>query len=103
MNNHAFHNVSVILFLNKSDLLAEKLKSRDSNISHYFPQFKGDPYNLKEVQRFIFNLFDSVKRDVNKFLYHHFTTAVDTENIRLVFEAVKDAIFFRNLQSLMLE
>ena len=34
-----FRSKSVILFLNKCDLLAEKVKT--SNLSTYFPDFKG--------------------------------------------------------------
>lgn len=77
--------------------------TRDTNITHYFPQFKGDPFSLTDVQLFILNIFKSVKRDQKKSLFHHFTTAVDTENIKVVFNAVKESILHRNLQSLMLE
>ena len=38
VNNIIFENISVILFLNKVDLLEKKVSH--SNISHYFPEFK---------------------------------------------------------------
>ena len=38
VNNIIFESISVILFLNKVDLLEEKVPV--SNITHYFPEFK---------------------------------------------------------------
>merc|ERR1712113_757774 len=38
VNNIIFENISVILFLNKVDLLEQKVPV--SNITHYFPEFK---------------------------------------------------------------
>lgn len=48
VNNRLFLNVSIILFLNKTDLLAEKIRTVD--IRKYFPQFTGDPRRLEDVQ-----------------------------------------------------
>ena len=36
-------------------------------------------------------------------LYHHFTVAVDTNNIRTVFLDVKDSILKKNLDALLLQ
>ncbi|KAL3876261.1 hypothetical protein ACJMK2_034129 [Sinanodonta woodiana] len=101
INNKAFTNVSIILFLNKTDLLEEKVKH--VNIKDYFPQFNGDPHNVEHVQNFMLNIFDERRRDKSKPLFHHFTTAIDTENIKFVFQAVKDTILQDNLKSLMLQ
>ncbi|XP_066995562.1 guanine nucleotide-binding protein subunit alpha homolog [Anabrus simplex] len=103
VNNSIFRGVSIILFVNKTDLLAKKLESRETDIRNYFPHFTGNPHSLEDVQKFILNMFVSVKRDPKKPLFHHFTTAVDTENIKVVFNAVKDTILHRNLESLMLQ
>lgn len=103
MNNVIFQNVSIIMFLNKTDLLEEKLKTSQTDIRWYFPEFEGDSSNLADVQTFLVEFFKKVKRDPRKPLFHHFTTAVDTENIKVVFNAVKDTILRRNLQSLMLQ
>ena len=98
-----FSGVSIILFLNKTDLLERKVRSPDTNVSWYFAQFTGDSHSMKDVQSFILDMFISVKRDPRKALFHHFTTAVDTENIKVVFNAVKDTILHRNLEALMLQ
>ena len=101
VNNKFFANVSIILFLNKTDLLMEKI--RYANIKDYFPAFQGDPRKLEDVQNFILQMFDSKRRERSKALFHHFTTAIDTENIKFVFHAVKDTILQDNLKSLMLQ
>lgn len=103
VNNRVFSGVSIILFLNKTDLLQKKLLSNETDLRNYFPEFQGDSHDLVQVQEFILNLFVSIKRDPKKPLFHHFTTAVDTENIKYVFNAVKDTILHRNLESLMLQ
>ena len=103
VNNKCFANVSIILFLNKTDLLEQKIESRHNSIKDFFLQFNGDPYNLLDVQSFILQMFDSRRRERSKALFHHFTTAIDTQNIKFVFHAVKDTILQDNLKSLMLQ
>ncbi|CAJ1075353.1 guanine nucleotide-binding protein subunit alpha-13b [Xyrichtys novacula] len=102
VNNRVFGNVSIILFLNKTDLLEEKVKQ--VSIKDYFPEFSGDPRSLTDVQRFLVECFRKKRREQQqKPLYHHFTTAINTENIRLVFRDVKDTILHDNLKQLMLQ
>ncbi|KAB0384250.1 hypothetical protein FD755_006167 [Muntiacus reevesi] len=101
VNNKLFFNVSIILFLNKMDLLVEKVKT--VSIKKHFPDFKGDPHRLEDVQRFLVQCFDRKRRNRSKPLFHHFTTAIDTENIRFVFHAVKDTILQENLKDIMLQ
>ncbi|XP_017161921.1 guanine nucleotide-binding protein subunit alpha-12 isoform X3 [Poecilia reticulata] len=101
VNNKLFLNVSIILFLNKTDLLVEKIRIVD--IRKNFPEFRGDPRLLDDVQEFLVQSFSRKRRNRGKPLFHHFTTAVDTENIRFVFHAVKDTILQENLKDIMLQ
>jgi hypothetical protein len=112
VNNTAFQSISVILFLNKSDLLALKVKNPETDIRWYYPQYTGNPHSIIDVQTFILQMFLRVRRNNSHHLqslkppqpiYHHFTTAVDTQNIQVVFNSVKDTILQRNLASLMLQ
>nr|XP_045618849.1 guanine nucleotide-binding protein subunit alpha homolog isoform X1 [Procambarus clarkii] len=105
VNNRNFRDVSIILFLNKTDLLIQKIRSRQSNISHYFTDFVGNPHDERFVQQFILHKFVEQRRADNnrRPIFHHFTTAVDTENIKVVFNSVKDTILQRNLETLMLQ
>uniref|UniRef100_H2Z8W8 Uncharacterized protein n=1 Tax=Ciona savignyi TaxID=51511 RepID=H2Z8W8_CIOSA len=102
VNNRYFINVSIILFLNKSDLLEEKVK-QGVLLTNYFPDFEGDPHDLSDVQNYLVYKFESQRRDHAKPFFHHFTMAIDTNNIRFVFNAVKDTILHDNLHQLMLQ
>lgn len=102
VNNRVFNNVSIILFLNKTDLLEEKVKNVP--LKDYFPDYDGPEHSLPDVQAFMVECFRAKRRDsTQKPLYHHFTTAINTENIRLVFRDVKDTILHDNLKQLMLQ
>lgn len=83
------------------DLLEEKVKH--VSIADFFPDFPGDPMDLASVKTFELHLFDSRRRERNRPLFHHFTCAIDTENIKHVFQDVKDTILHDNLRSLMLQ
>ncbi|XP_033941066.1 guanine nucleotide-binding protein subunit alpha-12-like [Pseudochaenichthys georgianus] len=101
VNNKLFLNVSIILFLNKTDLLVEKIRKVD--IRKHFPDYRGDTRRLEDVQAFLVQSFSRKRRNRGKPLFHHFTTAIDTENIRFVFHAVKDTILQENLKDIMLQ
>lgn len=101
VNHKYFANVSIILFLNKTDLLEKKIKY--VSIKKWFPNFSGESTDLNTVQAFILNMFDMRRRERSKALFHHFTTAVDTQNIKYVFNAVRDTILEENLKRLMLQ
>nr|XP_029719895.1 guanine nucleotide-binding protein subunit alpha homolog [Aedes albopictus] len=103
VNNTTFQGISIILFLNKTDLLAQKVKNPDTDIRWYYPQFTGNPHSILDVQNFILQMFMNVRKNTKTPIYHHFTNAVDTQNIQVVFSSVKDTILQRNLSALMLQ
>ncbi|XP_056629133.1 guanine nucleotide-binding protein subunit alpha-14 [Triplophysa dalaica] len=91
-----FKESSVILFLNKTDILQEKIPN--SHLVTYFPEFTGPKNDSKAAQEFILQMYLEQNEDKEKALYSHFTCATDTENIRLIFAAVKDTIVKQNLK-----
>ncbi|XP_037757741.1 guanine nucleotide-binding protein subunit alpha-14 isoform X2 [Chelonia mydas] len=91
-----FLNSSVILFLNKKDLLEEKIMY--SHLISYFPEYTGPKQDVKAAREFILKLYQDQNPDKEKVIYSHFTCATDTENIRFVFAAVKDTILQLNLR-----
>eukprot|EP00076_Gallus_gallus_P049600 XP_429163.2 guanine nucleotide-binding protein subunit alpha-14 isoform X3 [Gallus gallus] len=91
-----FLNSSVILFLNKKDLLEEKIMY--SHLTSYFPEYTGPKQDVKAAGDFILKLYQDQNPDKQKVIYSHFTCATDTENIRFVFAAVKDTILQLNLR-----
>ncbi|KAG7272215.1 hypothetical protein CRUP_035742, partial [Coryphaenoides rupestris] len=99
-NNRWLRTISVILFLNKQDMLAEKVLAGKSKIEDYFPEYTRytipneatpEPGEDPKVTRAKFFIRDEFLRistasgDGRHYCYPHFTCAVDTENIRRVF------------------
>lgn len=91
-----FQNSSMILFLNKKDLLTEKILY--SHLADYFPEYDGPPRDEVAAREFILKMFVDLNPDSEKIIYSHFTCATDTENIKFVFAAVKDTILQHNLR-----
>ncbi|CAI5667238.1 unnamed protein product [Oreochromis niloticus] len=96
-----FQESSIILFLNKTDLLEEKIQH--SHLATYFPEYTGPRQDAETAKKFILNMY--VERHVgrHKALYTHYTCATDTENIRIVFKSVKDTLLQENLEQFNLE
>ena len=81
-----FNSANIILFLNKRDLLQEKIST--SSLKKYFSDYKGgDSYT--EAMQFISAMFQERYHNTRKTLYVHYTTATDTNNIQRVFSAVR--------------
>uniref|UniRef100_A0A4W5PMK6 Guanine nucleotide-binding protein G(s) subunit alpha n=1 Tax=Hucho hucho TaxID=62062 RepID=A0A4W5PMK6_9TELE len=106
-NNRWLRTISVILFLNKQDLLAEKVLAGKSKIEEYFPEFgryttpddatpeQGEDPRVTRAKYFIRDEFlriSTASGDGRHYCYPHFTCAVDTENIRRVFNDCRDII-----------
>lgn len=88
-----FINTSVILFLNKKDILAEKIMT--SHLADHFPEYEGPRKDADAARAFILTKYADCferRRTPKRDLYAHFTCATDTKNIRYVFAAVKDII-----------
>ena len=93
VENPLFKDTSVMLFLNKNDLLEEKIKK--SPMSKYFPTFDGPDGDADAARKFILGMYVKCferMQNPKRTLYTHFTCATDTNNIRFVFAAVKDII-----------
>lgn len=104
-NNRFLRTVSIILFLNKQDLLQEKVRAGKSHIEDYFPAFaeyttdvaptNGEQAEFVRAKYFFRDEFLKIATstgDDHHFCYPHFTCAVDTENIRRVFNDCRDII-----------
>eukprot|EP00064_Thunnus_orientalis_P010459 superscaffoldBa00001425_g10485 len=96
-----FLNTSIILFLNKTDILADKVKTSD--LQKYFPSFTGKRQDPEDAKNYICKLYEQQainhdKREERKTLYPHFTCATDTNNIRRVFSDVKDTVLLKSLR-----
>ncbi|XP_028855756.1 guanine nucleotide-binding protein subunit alpha-15.1 isoform X2 [Denticeps clupeoides] len=95
-----FINASIILFLNKMDILAEKILTSDLNT--YFPKFTATRRDAQAAMDFICEMYQDQAQNReskkgSKTVYTHFTCATDTNNIRKVFGDVKDTVLIKSL------
>ena len=95
-NSKWFEHTSMILFLNKRDLFQEKIEKVDLNVC--FPDYSGGK-NYKSAASFINEKFLAQNEHPSKIIYPHNTCATDTGNITVVFNAVKDIILRKALDS----
>jgi len=93
-NSRWFRDTSMILFLNKRDLFAEKIKKVP--LSSCFAEYQGDDSYEAGVE-FMQEQFESRNRNPEKQIYTHVTCATDTNNVAAVFNAVKDIIIRKSL------
>ncbi|CAO2641259.1 Guanine nucleotide-binding protein subunit alpha-15 [Lemmus lemmus] len=107
-----FKSTSVILFLNKTDILEEKIHT--SHLATYFPSFQGPPRDAEAAKRFIMDMYARVyagcaephdggrKGSRARRLFAHFTCATDTHSVRSVFKDVRDSVLARYLDEINL-
>jgi hypothetical protein len=86
----------MILFLNKKDLFAEKIKKVDLKIC--FSDYQGGN-DYKTAVEFIRDKFMAQNENPQKNIYPQITCATDTDNVNVVFNAVKDTILRRALDA----
>jgi GTPase SAR1 family protein len=89
VNLHWFQNTDIILFLNKADLFKEKIQKVDLKVC--FPEYNGSN-DFDQAVEYIKRQFVSKVKNTKKAIYSHITTATDTENIKVVFNAVQECI-----------
>ncbi|MEE6487440.1 hypothetical protein FKM82_014899 [Ascaphus truei] len=106
-----FRETPIILFLNKTDLLAEKICISD--LATYFPLFEGPPRDVEAAKKFIKSSYteiftitevqgDTEKTARDRILYPHYTCATDTQSIRKVFNNVKESVLMKSLKEFSL-
>ena len=91
VNSEHFRNASVILFLNKKDLFADKITKVDPG--KFFPDYKGGK-DYTKAEAYFKESFRALIQDKKKMIYTYTTCATDTENIKVVLDAVVATIGF---------
>lgn len=94
INSRWFFNSTVVLFLNKTDIFRKKLKV--NHLSRYFEDYTGGD-DFQSATEFIRDKFLSLNRSCLK-IYPYLTCATDTNNINMVFAAVKETVLANALK-----
>ncbi|EPB81339.1 guanine nucleotide-binding protein subunit alpha [Mucor circinelloides 1006PhL] len=96
-NSRWFIKTSIILFLNKIDLFAEKLPR--SPLGDYFSDYKGGD-NYDAACQYLLQKFISLNtRADTKQIYTHLTCATETKQIKFVMNAINDILVHDNLRN----
>jgi len=85
-----FVDTAMILFLNKDDLFREKILRVPLTVC--FPEYTGGNEYAPAVKYIQEKFVGMVDENLNKAIYPHFTCATNTQNITVVFQAVRDIV-----------
>merc|ERR1712130_101456 len=97
-NSEWFAETPIILFLNKKDLLAEKIKTIPPQ--DFFPEYRGDG-SYKSVIEFLEKEFGE-RNQQDREIISHVTCATNTDDVQQVFnDYVKDILVKKQNEKLM--
>lgn len=98
-NNRAFANTSIMLFLNKKDIFAEKIMYSDIATQRPFSDYAGPPKDFDHgVLYFIQKFKDCLIDDEFNDSFIHVTCATDTNNMEFVLDSTRTIIMTDNLR-----
>lgn len=89
INSKWFKDTTIILFMNKIDILASKLPK--SPLKTFFDDYRGDN-SYENACEFFQSKFLALNRNSEKAIHAHFTCATDTSNISRIMSAVYEDI-----------
>ncbi|GAA6007824.1 hypothetical protein JCM11491_003978 [Sporobolomyces phaffii] len=86
-----------VLFLNKIDLLEEKIRSNPDSVRGYLPDYLGPTDDLESIKKYFLAKFTALNPSNDRSLFVHFTCATDTTSIRPILAAVMEAVLTSSL------
>ncbi|KAG9126216.1 hypothetical protein FRC07_004411 [Ceratobasidium sp. 392] len=99
--NKILAGASIVLFLNKCDLLQAKLDA-GVRLNQFLTSYGDRPNDYANVTKTLKSKFDKIRREhcPDAQIYTHFITATDTRTTSIAINAVRDKIMRENLQSI---
>lgn len=98
VKNAHFADTSIMLFLNKKDIFAEKILYSNIADSPFFSDYAGPPKDFDHgVLYFIQKFEEHLEEDEFKDSFIHVTCATDTNNMNFVLDSAKTIILTENL------
>jgi guanine nucleotide-binding protein G(o) subunit alpha len=98
-NNRAFANTSIMLFLNKKDVFAEKILYSDIAAQKPFADYAGPPHDFNSGVLYFIQKFKECLIDIDfNDSFIHVTCATDTNNMEFVLDSTRTIIMTDNLR-----
>ncbi|KAB5595618.1 Guanine nucleotide-binding protein alpha-4 subunit [Ceratobasidium theobromae] len=99
--NKILRGASIVLFLNKCDLLRAKLEA-GVKLNQFLVSYGDRPNDYENVTKTIKAKFDRIRYDSSRDaqVFTHFITATDTHTTSIAINAVRDKIMRENLQTI---
>ena len=91
VNSPWFRKTPVVLFLNKIDLFTDKIEKQKVPLTVCFGNYTGKN-TVEDGKEYIRQRFVELPQDKSKSIYVHYTCAVDTRNVEVVFRVVKETL-----------
>jgi guanine nucleotide-binding protein subunit alpha len=89
-----------MLFLNKKDLLAEKIMNSNIVDQPPFSDYAGEPRNFDDGVLYFFQNFKDYRVDQEDiYQYTHVTCATDTNNMEFILELVRTILMTQSLMN----
>ncbi|XP_059370722.1 guanine nucleotide-binding protein G(o) subunit alpha-like [Carassius carassius] len=101
-NSVFFRGASLVLFMNKIDLFAEKIVYSGRHLRLYQPDFRGSDCDVSCAAQYVTDQFVACATTSGKMLYSHFTNATDPSSVHDAFQLTMSAIVKHNLQTISL-
>lgn len=97
-HNRYFENASMLLFLNKKDLFAEKIQQVSISDTPAFSDFTGGSDYNAACKYFVEQFRALMPKSETKMFYYHITCATDTSNVKMVWDSCREVIMQQNLK-----
>lgn len=99
VKNAHFADTSIMLFLNKKDVFAEKIQYSDIAATPFFSDYAGPPRDFDHgVLYFIQKFEEHLEEDEFNDSFIHVTHATDTNNMEFVLDSSRTIIMTENLR-----
>lgn len=99
-NSQYMRGISIILFLNKIDIFREKIAHINLADIPQWSDYSGTPKSYEEGLEYFLHKFTAANRDSSKRIYHHYTCATNTDNMKFVLTASSSIIIEQSLEKL---
>ncbi|GAA5994898.1 hypothetical protein JCM5350_000832 [Sporobolomyces pararoseus] len=88
---------SFVLFLNKRDLLEEKIRADPDSVRVWLVDYTGPPTDVEAIKHYFLVRFTALHRNKERSLFTSFTCATDTNSMKPILAGVMQAVLESSL------